>query len=84
VRAIRASNTFDNGTDSDSYSATTLAVGPVIGGEYPISDRFALGAEVGAQYLTFSEDSGFDDDRTQSGLTTTASITARLFLWSAR
>lgn len=79
VRYARRTQSFGFSPD-DEFTATTLAVGPVLGGEYPFSDRFALGAEVGLEYRTF----GFDEDQvgddfSQSGYGTAAALTARFF-----
>ena len=79
VRYARSTNSFGSGPD-DEFTSTTLGVGPLVGGEYPFSDRFALGAEVGLEYRTYGFDEDrFGDDLSQSGYGTTAALSARFF-----
>lgn len=83
VRYVRSRNELDfGGPDTFDQTVSALAVGPVVGGEYPFSRRFAIGGEVGLEYRSFSvdEESDPNDDFDASSVGTAAAFTVRFFL----
>ena len=84
VRYLRNSFEFDfGGSNTSESTSSALAIGPVVGGEYPFSRRFAIGGEVGLEYRSFSFDDdngGSRNDVDASSVSTTAAVTVRFFL----
>ena len=83
VRYVRSHSEVDfGGSDTFESTVSALAVGPVVGGEFPFSRRFAIGGEVGLEYRSFSldEDNDPNDEFDLSSIGTTAAVTVRFFL----
>ena len=83
LRYLRSTFAYSFGPDDRETTGVTFAIGPLIGGEYPFSDRFALGAEVGLEYRAYTLDYSFSgntsNDDGRSGYGTTAALSARFF-----
>lgn len=66
----------------DEETTSGFYVGPVIGGEYFLSDRFSLGAEVQFKYCSYSieeEDSEDNDEYSVSSLSTKPLVFVRFY-----
>jgi hypothetical protein len=62
------------------FSVRLFGIGPAVGGEYPFSRRFSIGAEVGLEYQSLSFDVEGDDGPSASGFGTRTSAVVRFFL----
>ena len=82
VRYLRSRSENDfGGPEPFEVTVSAVAVGPVVGGEFPFSRRFAIGGEVGLEYRSFDLDDGNDRDEFDlSSIGTTAAVTVRFFL----
>jgi hypothetical protein len=74
------------GVQEEPYESDVVAVGPLVGGEYALSSRFSVGAEVGLEYRRYTVRNSFSFDGTTtetdaSGVGTTAGVVVRFFLF---
>lgn len=72
---------LDTDTDDSEQSVRRISVGPAVGAEYYLSDRFSIGAEVGLDYQVYSFDGDFidSDELDITGFTTRTSALLRFF-----
>lgn len=76
IGVVRTGTTREDGDESDSESKIDFFIGPSIGGEYSLSDHFALGVEGGIYYVNLGE---FDEP--DSGDLSTSIIQTRGLLF---
>jgi len=73
------SQSIDTGGGDADASIRRISVGPAVGGEYYLADRFSIGAEVGLDYQIYSFDGDILEDVDVNGFATRTSAILRFF-----